>query len=158
MKYLVTSLLLCLLCVGNVSGQKVSTSEYGGMINLMETKGKPGGRILVLRSQGYGKKEGIAKDDAVSRAVRAVLFIGFGKNLPKVISTSEAEANVKSNGKLDAFFSNREYLDCVVDVRVKSDLKKLKGEKEKSQMYEVSVNYDAVKLKVREMSLEKFGF
>lgn len=158
MKHILISLMLCLLCIGTASAQKVKPVNYGGQVNLMETKGKAGARTLVLRTQGYGKSEGIAKDDAFVRAIRAVLYVGFGKNLPKVISMSESEAETKSNGKLDAFFDNKEYMDCITDVSVKGKLCKLKGEKVKSQLYEVSVNYDAVKMKMAEMGIERFGF
>ena len=71
---------------------------------------------------------------------------------------SEAEAEAQSNGKLEAFFDNKAYKDCITDVKVKGKLDKLKGEKVKSQLYEVSVNYDALKLKMSEIAVNKFGF
>ena len=150
--------MLCLLCASTVTAQKVKPVSYGGQVNLMETKGKAGARTLELRSLGYGKNEGLAKDDAEERAIRATLYIGCGKNLPKIISMSEAEAEAQSNGKLTAFFDNKEYKDYISDVKVKGKLSKLKGEKVKSQLYEVSVNYDALKVKMSEMGINKFGF
>lgn len=158
MRHLLINIMLCLLSVGTATAQKVKPVNYGGQVNLMEAKGKVGSRTLVLRTSGYGKSEGIAKDDAEVRAIRAALYVGFGKNLPKIVSMSEAEAESQSNGKLEAFFDNKEYKDCITDVKVKGKLDKLKGEKVKSQLYEVSVNYDALKLKMSEIGVNKFGF
>lgn len=158
MKQILIGLMLCLLCVGTASAQKVKPVNYGGQVNLLETKGKVGSRVLVLRTNGYGKSEGLAKDDAQLRAVRAALYVGFGKSLPKIISTSETEAEAKSNGKLVNFFESKEYMDCIVDVSAKGKLDKVKGEKVKSQLYNVSVNYDALKVKMTEMGIERFGF
>lgn len=158
MKHKLLSLIFCLLCIAPAVAQKVKPVNYGGQVNLIETKGKVGARTLVLRTYGYGKNEGLAKDDAQVRAIRAILYVGFGRNLPKAISLSEAEAEAQSNGKLEAFFENKEYMDCIVGVSKKGSLGKVKGEKVKSQLYDITVNYDAVKLKVSEMGLERFGF
>ena len=76
---------------------------------------------MVLRTLGYGKNDALAQEDAEVRVIRALLYSGFSKDYPAVISMTESEAEAKSQGKLLAFFENKEYKDCISSVKPRSE-------------------------------------
>lgn len=79
---------------------KVKPVNYGGSVNLIEVRGRGYDAVLVLRTLGYGKNDALAQEDAEVRVIRALLYSGFSKDYPAVISMSETEAETKSQGKL----------------------------------------------------------
>ena len=72
--------------------QKVKPVNYGGSVNLIEVRGRGYDAVLVLRTLGYGKNDALAQEDAEVRVIRALLYSGFSKDYPAVISMSETEA------------------------------------------------------------------
>ena len=113
--------------------------NYGGSVNLIEVRGR-----------GY--------DAVLVRVIRALLYSGFSKDYPAVISMSETEAETKSQGKLLAFFENKEYKDCISSVKPMGKLDKVKGEKVKKKPFDVTVNYYVLKNKIANMNFDSFGF
>ena len=111
-----------------------------------------------LRTLGYGKNDALAQEDAEVRVIRALLYSGFSKDYPAVISMSETEAETKSQGKLLAFFENKEYKDCISSVKPMGKLDKVKGEKVKKKPFDVTVNYYVLKNKIANMNFDSFGF
>lgn len=81
--------------------------NYGGSVNLMEVRGRGGDAVVVIRTLGYGKNDALAQEDAEVRVIRALLYSGFSKDYPAVISMTESEAEAKSQGKLLAFLRTR---------------------------------------------------
>ena len=75
--------------------QKVKPVNYGGSVNLIEVRGRGYDAVLVLRTLGYGKNDALAQEDAEVRVIRALLYSGFSKDYPAVISMSETEAEIK---------------------------------------------------------------
>ena len=100
MKKVLIFSLFCLLFFTGAFAQKVKPVNYGGSVNLMEVKGRAGDATLVLRTLGYGKNDALAQEDAEVRVIRALLYSGFSKDYPAVISMTESEAESKSQGKL----------------------------------------------------------
>ena len=133
--------------------QKVKPVNYGGSVNLIEVRGRGYDAVLVLRTLGYGKNDALAQEDA-----EALLYSGFSKDYPAVISMSETEAETKSQGKLLAFFENKEYKDCISSVKPMGKLDKVKGEKVKKKPFDVTVNYYVLKNKIANMNFDSFGF
>lgn len=138
--------------------QKVKPVNYGGSVNLIEVRGRGYDAVLVLRTLGYGKNDALAQEDAEVRVIRALLYSGFSKDYPAVISMSETEAETKSQGKLLAFFENKEYKDCISSVKPMGKLDKVKGEKVKKKPFDVTVNYYVLKNKIANMNFDSFGF
>lgn len=138
--------------------QKVKPVNYGGLVNLIEVRGRGYDAVLVLRTLGYGKNDALAQEDAEVRVIRALLYSGFSKDYPAVISMSETEAETKSQGKLLAFFENKEYKDCISSVKPMGKLDKVKGEKVKKKPFDVTVNYYVLKNKIANMNFDSFGF
>lgn len=134
--------------------------NYGGSVNLIEVRGRGYDAVLVLRTLGYGKNDALAQEDAEVRVIRALLYSGFSKDYPAVISMSETEAETetKSQGKLLAFFENKEYKDCISSVKPMGKLDKVKGEKVKKKPFDVTVNYYVLKNKIANMNFDSFGF
>lgn len=148
----------CSLCLTMSFAQKVKPVNYGGSVNLLEEKGSGYGVALVLRTLGYGKNDALAQEDAEVRVIRALLYSGFSKNCPAVISMTESEAETKSKGKLVAFFENKEYKDCISSVKPMGKLDKVKGEKVKKKPFDITVNYYVLKNKIANMNFDSFGF
>ena len=92
------------------------------------------------------------------RVIRALLYSGFSKDYPAVISMTESEAEAKSQGKLLAFFENKEYKDCISSVKPMGKLDKVKGEKVKKKPFDIAVNYYVLKNKIANMNFDSFGF
>lgn len=148
----------CSLCLTMSFAQKVKPVNYGGSVNLLEEKGGGYDVALVLRTLGYGKNDALAQEDAEVRVIRALLYSGFSKNYPAVISMTESEAETKSEGKLLAFFENKEYKDCISSVKPMGKLDKVKGEKVKKKPFDITVNYYVLKNKIANMNFDSFGF
>lgn len=157
-KVLVFSLFCSLFFTTVAYAQKVKPVNYGGSVNLMEVKGRGGDAAVVLRTLGYGKNDALAQEDAEVRVIRALLYSGFSKDFPAVISMSETEAEAKSEGKLLAFFENKEYKDCISSVKPMGKLDKVKGEKVKKKPFDITVNYYVLKNKIGNMNFDSFGF
>jgi hypothetical protein len=87
-----------------------------------------------------------------------LLYSGFSKDYPAVISMTESEAEAKSQGKLLAFFENKEYKDCISSVKPMGKLDKVKGEKVKKKPFDIAVNYYVLKNKIANMNFDSFGF
>ncbi|MDR1004667.1 MAG: hypothetical protein LBL97_06660 [Prevotellaceae bacterium] len=138
--------------------QKVKPVNYGGSVNLLEVKGRGSSAVLTLRTLGYGKNDALAQEDAEVRVIRALLYQGFSKDYPPVISIGESEAEQKSGGKLQAFFDDKAYKDCISGVRPMGKLDKVKGEKVKKKPFDITVNYYVLKNKVSGMNIDSFGF
>ena len=100
MKKILIFSFFCLLCFTTSFAQKVKPVNYGGSVNLMEVRGRGGDAVVVLRTLGYGKNDALAQEDAEVRVIRALLYSGFSKDYPAVISMTESEAEAKSQGKL----------------------------------------------------------
>ena len=149
MKKILIFSFFCLLCFTTSFAQKVKPVNYGGSVNLMEVRGRGGDAVVVLRTLGYGKNDALAQEDAEVRVIRALLYSGFSKDYPAVISMTESEAEAKSQGKLLAFFENKEYKDCISSV---------KGEKVKKKPFDIAVNYYVLKNKIANMNFDSFGF
>ena len=159
MKKVLVFSLFCSLFFTTVSyAQKVKPVSYGGSVNLMEVKGRGSDAVVVLRTLGYGKNDALAQEDAEIRVIRALLYSGFSKDFPAVISMSETEAEAKSEGKLLAFFENKEYKDCISSVKPMGKLDKVKGEKVKKKPFDITVNYYVLKNKIGNMNFDSFGF
>ena len=62
---------------------------------------------LVLRTLGYGKNDALAQEDAEVRVIRALLYSGFSKDYPAVISMTESEAEAKSRASCLLFLRTR---------------------------------------------------
>ena len=137
---------------------KSETCELWRLRNLIEVRGRGYDAVLVLRTLGYGKNDALAQEDAEVRVIRALLYSGFSKDYPAVISMSETEAETKSQGKLLAFFENKEYKDCISSVKPMGKLDKVKGEKVKKKPFDVTVNYYVLKNKIANMNFDSFGF
>ena len=152
MKKILIFSFFCLLCFTTSFAQKVKPVNYGGSVNLMEVRGRGGDAVVVLRTLGYGKNDALAQEDAEVRVIRALLYSGFSKDYPAVISMTESEAEAKSQGKLLAFFENKEYKDCI------SSVKPMKGEKVKKKPFDIAVNYYVLKNKIANMNFDSFGF
>lgn len=150
--------LFCVLSFSAAFAQKVKPVNYGGSVNLMEVKGRGGDAMLVLRTLGYGKNDALAQEDAEVRVIRALLYSGFSKNHPAIISISEAEAEAKNNGRLLTFFENKEYKDCIASMKAMGKLDKVKGEKVKKKPFDITVNYYALKNRIASMGIDSFGF
>ena len=147
MKKILIFSFFCLLCFTTSFAQKVKPVNYGGSVNLMEVRGRGGDAVVVLRTLGYGKNDALAQEDA-----------GFSKDYPAVISMTESEAEAKSQGKLLAFFENKEYKDCISSVKPMGKLDKVKGEKVKKKPFDIAVNYYVLKNKIANMNFDSFGF
>lgn len=158
MKKVLIFSLFCLLFFTGAFAQKVKPVNYGGSVNLMEVKGRAGDATLVLRTLGYGKNDALAQEDAEVRVIRALLYFGFSKDYPAVISMTESEAESKSQGKLLAFFENKEYKDCISSVKPLGKLDKVKGEKVKKKPFDITVNYFVLKNRIASMNFDSFGF
>lgn len=158
MKKILIFSLFCLLCFTTSFAQKVKPVNYGGSVNLMEVRGRGGDAVVVLRTLGYGKNDTLAQEDAEVRVIRALLYSGFSKDYPAVISMTESEAEAKSQGKLLAFFENKEYKDCISSVKPMGKLDKVKGEKVKKKPFDIAVNYYVLKNKIANMNFDSFGF
>ena len=129
MKKILIFSFFCLLCFTTSFAQKVKPVNYGGSVNLMEVS-----------------------------VIRALLYSGFSKDYPAVISMTESEAEAKSQGKLLAFFENKEYKDCISSVKPMGKLDKVKGEKVKKKPFDIAVNYYVLKNKIANMNFDSFGF
>ena len=159
MKKVLVFSLFCSLFFTTVSyAQKVKPVNYGGSVNLMELTGRGSDAVVVLRTLGYGKNDALAQEDAEIRVIRALLYSGFSKDFPAVISMSETEAEAKSEGKLLAFFENKEYKDCISSVKPMGKLDKVKGEKVKKKPFDITVNYYVLKNEIGHMNFDSFGF
>ena len=139
MKKILIFSFFCLLCFTTSFAQKVKPVNYGGSVNLMEVRGRGGDAVVV-------------------RVIRALLYSGFSKDYPAVISMTESEAEAKSQGKLLAFFENKEYKDCISSVKPMGKLDKVKGEKVKKKPFDIAVNYYVLKNKIANMNFDSFGF
>lgn len=157
MKKVLIFSLFCLLFFVEAFAQKVKPVNYGGSVNLMEVKGRGRSTLLVLRTLGYGKNDALAQEDAEVRVIRALLYSGFSKDYPAVISMTESEAETKSEGKLLAFFENKEYKDCISAVKPMGKLDKVKGEKVKKKPFDITINYYVLKNKIANMNFDSFG-
>ena len=113
---------------------------------------------LIQGVKRYGKNDALAQEDAEVRVIRALLYSGFSKDYPAVISMTESEAEAKSQGKLLAFFENKEYKDCISSVKPMGKLDKVKGEKVKKKPFDIAVNYYVLKNKIANMNFDSFGF
>ena len=151
MKKILIFSFFCLLCFTTSFAQKVKPVNYGGSVNLMEVRGRGGDVVVVLRTLGYGKNDALAQEDAEVRVIRALDY-------PAVISMTESEAEAKSQGKLLAFFENKEYKDCISSVKPMGKLDKVKGEKVKKKPFDIAVNYYVLKNKIANMNFDSFGF
>lgn len=158
MKKVLILFLFCFLFGETSFAQKVKPVNYGGAVNLMEVRGRAGEAVLVLRTLGYGKNDALAQEDAEVRVIRALLYSGFSKDYPAIISMSESEAEAKSQGKLLAFFENKEYKDCISAVKPMGKLDKIKGEKVKKKPFDITVNYYVLTNKITNMNFDSFGF
>lgn len=158
MKQILIFSLFCSLFFTCSFAQKVKPVNYGGSVNLMEVRGRAGEAVLVLRTLGYGKNDALAQEDAEVRVIRALLYSGFSKDYPAVISMSETNAETKSEGKLIAFFENKEYKDCISGVKPMGKLDKVKGEKVKKKPFDITVNYYVLKNRIANMNFDSFGF
>ncbi|MDR0989094.1 MAG: hypothetical protein LBM06_06510 [Prevotellaceae bacterium] len=154
------SIILLLICIAATAGyaQKVKPVNYGGSVNLLEVKGRGSNAVLTLRTLGYGKNDALAQEDAEVRVIRALLYQGFSKEYPPVISIGESQAELKSGGKLQEFFDAKVYKDCISGVRPMGKLSKVKGEKVKKKPFDITVNYYVLKNKVSGMNIDSFGF
>lgn len=157
MKKVLIFSLFCSLFFVEAFAQKVKPVNYGGSVNLMEVKGRGRSTLLVLRTLGYGKNDALAQEDAEVRVIRALLYSGFSKDYPAVISMTESEAETKSEGKLLAFFENKEYKDCISAVKPMGKLDKVKGEKVKKKPFDITINYYVLKNKIANMNFDSFG-
>ena len=145
MKKILIFSFFCLLCFTTSFAQKVKPVNYGGSVNLMEVRGRGGDAVVVLRTLGYGKNDALAQEDAEVRVIRALLYSGFSKDYPAVISMTESEAEAKSQ-------------DCISSVKPMGKLDKVKGEKVKKKPFDIAVNYYVLKNKIANMNFDSFGF
>lgn len=157
MKKVLIFSLFCALFFTVSFAQKVKPVNYGGSVNLMEVRGHGGDAVLVLRTLGYGKNDALAQEDAEVRVIRALMYSGFSKDFPPVVSMTESEAESKSQGKVLAFFENKEYKDCISSVKPMGKLDKVKGEKVKKKPFDITVNYYVLKNKIANMNFDSFG-
>lgn len=157
MKKVLIFSLFCTLFFTVSFAQKVKPVNYGGSVNLMEVRGHGGDAVLVLRTLGYGKNDALAQEDAEVRVIRALMYSGFSKDFPPVVSMTELEAESKSQGKVLAFFENKEYKDCISSVKPMGKLDKVKGEKVKKKPFDITVNYYVLKNKIANMNFDSFG-
>ena len=151
MKKILIFSFFCLLCFTTSFAQKVKPVNYGGSVNLMEVRGRGGDAVVVLRTGG-------SLGSSINISTNALLYSGFSKDYPAVISMTESEAEAKSQGKLLAFFENKEYKDCISSVKPMGKLDKVKGEKVKKKPFDIAVNYYVLKNKIANMNFDSFGF
>lgn len=156
MKQLLLSLIAITLCIGSVSAQKVRPSEYASYVNLVkESKGS-----VTLRSNGWGKTEAQAVEDAEVRAILTLLYVGLpsAQRLSALVP-NEQEANDKKPDYFERLVTQRAYKRFVTESSPKGSFTKLKGEKQKSMPVDITVNVDALRKDLQANDvIRKFGF
>lgn len=89
--------------------QKVKPVNYGGSVNLIEVRGRGYDAVLVLRTLGYGKNDALAQEDAEVRVIRALLYSGFSKDYPAVISICISDSSIRLLGKCNKISGHTQY-------------------------------------------------
>jgi hypothetical protein len=114
--------------------------------------------LIVVESDGYGKKKQIAIEDAQYRAMETIMFRGVpGTDLNIPLIADDVEAKSKFKKYFDELKAGR-YKDFITNTNVTSEfVKKTKGAKNIS--IQVEINYKALRIDLEQKQLiRKFGY
>ena len=145
MKKRILFLLFCALCASGALAQRLAPSAESLRVNLLWGDKS----TVTVRSVGNGTNEATCGQDAQIKAMKAVLFVGLSSP-----STDKRYAPLVANQAENAeyfasFFDNETYKRFVTSSAASSSLDKVKGQKQKEQAFDVTINIASLETALR---------
>lgn len=142
---ILTLLLLILASVGVATAQRVKPSGESLRVNLI------GGdkSTVTVRSVGNGTNEATCAQDAQIKAMKTILFVGVSSPATDKKYTALVSGRDEGDDYFSSFFGDQKHKNYISVCAPSSSLDKVKGQKQKEQAFDITVNISALETALR---------